>query len=92
MEFTIDQKTFRERRKIMALDMCPHMPARCPHYSDEWCDDEVNRQCLHVISMTNSAAVLLTILQGYEGLSPEMRDHLREMESLLAKVGKRLER
>jgi len=73
------------------LSFCPHMPARCPHKS-EWCDDEVNKNCLHVICTTNSAAMLLTMLQGQEGISPGIRDHLREMESLIAEVGKQLER
>jgi hypothetical protein len=67
------------------------MPARCPHESD-WCKDKVNENCHYVISTTNSAAMVLTMLQGQEGLSREMVDHLRDMESLLAKVGKQLER
>jgi hypothetical protein len=73
------------------LSLCPHMPARCPHKSD-WCKDWVNSNCHYVISTTNSAAMVLTMLQGQEGLSREMVDHLRGMESLLAKVGKQLER
>ena len=73
------------------LSLCPHMPARCPHKS-EWCEDKVNENCLHVISTTNSAAMVLTMLQGQEGLSRELVDHLKDMESLIAGVGKQLER
>ena len=75
----------------MKLPNCPHMAARCPHKRD-WCKDEVNENCHHVLSTVNSAAMVLTMLQGREGLSPEMRRHLGDMESLLAKVGKQLER
>ena len=75
----------------MKLPNCPHMAARCPHKRD-WCKDEVNENCLHVICTTNSAAMVLTMLQGREELSPGMQGHLRDMESLLAKVGKQLER
>ena len=73
------------------LMMCPHMPARCPYKSD-WCKDRVNENCHYVICTTNSAAMVLTMLQGQEGLSREMGDHLRDMELLLAKVRKPLER
>ena len=67
------------------------MATRCPHKRD-WCKDRVNENCLHIISTTNSAAMLLTMLQGREELSPEMKDHLRGMESLIAGVGKQIER
>ena len=75
----------------MKLPNCPHMAARCPHKRD-WCKDRVNENCIHIISTTNSAAMVLTMLQGREGLSREMGDHLRGMEVLLEKVGKQLER
>ena len=73
------------------LSFCPHMPARCPHKSD-WCKDRVNENCHYVICTINSAAMVLTMLQGRDGLSPGMRDHLKNMESLLAKVRKQIER
>ncbi len=67
--------------------MCPHMPAICPHRS-EWCDDEENRKCHYVISFKNTLAILATRTLEFDQmeLPSELGEHLKEMESLLAKL------
>ena len=44
---------------MINIDMCPHMPARCPHHS-EWCEYEESSECHHVISFKNTLAILAT--------------------------------
>jgi len=82
-----------KRKKKMTLetniDMCPHMPARCPHHS-EWCEYEESRECHHVISFKNTLALLATRTLEFdlEELPRELGEHVKEMETLLDKMSK----
>ena len=72
------------------LVVCPHMPARCPHYSDEWCDDEENRECHYVVSFKNILAILATRTLEFDQMEipRELGEHIKEMETLLEKISK----
>lgn len=47
----------------MALNQCPHMAARCPHYRDE-CEDLESRNCFYVKDTTSTALANLHNLRN----------------------------
>jgi len=72
----------------MALQVCPHMTARCPHYQHADCTNIASKDCHYVkrttASITAAAAALRAV--GIDKLSPAMQEHLREMESSLKEM------
>lgn len=64
----------------MALESCPHMTARCPHYRNADCTDPASKDC-HYIKRTTASMVAALHAIGIERLSPAMRENLKEMES-----------
>ena len=56
----------------MALEECPHMAARCPHYNYE-CDENKSINCHYIINTTGTAANLIASLQAGP---PELRKQI----------------
>jgi hypothetical protein len=72
----------------MALDNCPHMTARCPHYRRE-CNDQASKQCHYIQRTTASMMTVVASLHaiGVDRLSPAMREYLAETEDSLRRMG-----
>jgi len=73
-----------------ALEVCPHMTARCPHKRDE-CDDSKSKQC-HYISVSTSSA--LTTVAAFSGcdldrLSPEIKKRVELAKEFLRDIDNR---
>ena len=68
----------------MALEKCPHMTARCPHYRTD-CNDSASKDCHYIKNTTASMVTVVASLRmfGVERLSPAMLKYLQETEASL---------
>lgn len=71
----------------MALEKCPHMTARCPHYQTE-CNDPASKDCHYIKRTTTSMVTAVAALNavGVQRLSPKMRKYLQQIEAFLREM------
>lgn len=77
----------------MALEKCPYMTARCPHYRTA-CSDAASKDCHHIKKTTASMVTVVASLRmfGIQRLSPAMSKYLQETEAFLREMDILLEK
>jgi len=68
----------------MALEKCPHMIARCPHFQRS-CRDPESKYCHHIIHARAAMITALSAINKFdiEGLPEEMRESMEETRAFL---------
>jgi len=71
----------------MALDKCPYMTARCPHYQSG-CNDPASKDCHHIKRTTAGMVTAVTVLRALNvgELSPAMQQYLQQTEAFLREM------